>query len=87
MDQGQAAPLAHPAAATAPPVLPTPPPPPLAIPSAPSPPALPLEPEPSHAVLNFDDPNTRATATKLYNKAIALSRRCLSGKPTIWPFS
>ena len=24
----------------------------------------------SHAVLNFDDPNTGATATKLYNKAI-----------------
>ena len=24
-----------------------------------------------HAILNFDDPNTGATATKLYNKAIS----------------
>ena len=67
MDQGQAAPLAQAAAAAAPPLLPTPPPPPLAIPAAPAPPAFALGPGHSHAVLNFDDPNTGATATKLYN--------------------
>ena len=75
MDQGQAAPqpqkaapLAPPATAAAPLVLPAPPLP-LVVPLAP--PAFALGPGRSHAVLNFDDPNTRATATKLYNKAIA----------------
>ena len=73
MDQGQAppqqaAPPAQPAAAAAPPVLPAPPPP---LPVPPAPPAFALGPERSHTVLNFDDPNTGATATKLYNKAIA----------------
>ena len=76
MDQGQAAPQPHqaappaqPAAAAVPPqVLPAPPPPPLA---PPAPPAFALGPGRSHAILNFDDPNTGATATKLYNKAIA----------------
>ena len=71
MDQGQAtpqqaAPLAQPAA-EAPPVLPAPLPP-LLVP--PAPPAFALGPGHSHTVLNFDDPNTGATATKLYNKAI-----------------
>ena len=75
MDQGQAAPqpqqaapLAQPAAAAAPPVLPAPPPP---LPVPPAPPAFALGPGHSHAVLNFEDPNTGATAIKLYNKAIA----------------
>ena len=75
MDQGQAAPQpqqaappAQPAAAVQPPVLPAPPPPLLA---PPAPPAFALGPGRSHAILNFDDPNTGATATKLYNKAIA----------------
>ena len=72
MDQGQAAPqqaapLAQPPTTAAPPVLPAPPPP-LLVP--PAPPAFALGPGHSHAVLNFDDPNTGATATKLYNKAI-----------------
>ena len=71
MDQGQAAPPAQPAAATAPLVLPTPPLPPPAIPAAPAPPAFALGPGHSHAVLSLDDPSTGATATKLYNKAIA----------------
>ena len=68
MDQGQAAPPAQPAD---PPVLPAPPPPPPAIPAAPAAPAFALGPGCSHAILNFDDPNTEATATKLYNKAIS----------------
>ena len=75
MDQGQAAPQpqqaappAQPAAAAAPPVLPAPPPP---LPVPPAPPAFTLGPGRSHAVLHFDNPKTRATATKLYNKAIA----------------
>ena len=74
MDQGQvapaaqqAAPPAQPAASAAPPVLPAPLPP---LPVPPAPPAFALGPGRSHDVLNFDDPNTRATATKLYNKAI-----------------
>ena len=71
MDQGQAAPLAQPAAAAAPPVLPAPLPPLPVMPTAPAPPAFALGPGRSHAVLNFDDPNSRATATKLYSKAIA----------------
>ena len=75
MDQGQASPHpqqpsppAQPAAAVLPPVLPAPPPPLLA---PPAPPAFPLGPGRSHAILNFDDPNTGTTATKLNNKAIA----------------
>ena len=69
MNQGQQAPPAQappaqPAAAAAPPTLPAPQPPP---PAGPAPPGSGL----SHAVLNFDDPNTGATATKLYNKAIS----------------
>ena len=71
MDQGQAAPLAQAAAAVAPPVLPAPPLPPPALPVAPAPPAFALGPGRSHAVLNFDDPNAGATATKPYNKAIS----------------
>ena len=76
MDQGQAAPPqaappAQPAAATAPLVFPAPPPPLPALPAVPAPPAFALGPGRSHAVLAFDDPNSRATATKLYNKAIA----------------
>ena len=75
MDQGQAAPQpqqaappAQPAAAVQPPVLPAPLPP---LPVPPAPPAFALGPGRPHAVLHFDDPNTGATATKLYNKAIA----------------
>ena len=75
MDQGQAAPPpqqvappAQPAAAVQPLVLPDTPPP---LPVPPAPPAFALGPVRSHAVLNFEDPNTGATATKLYNKAIA----------------
>ena len=75
MNQGQAAPPAQPAAppaqpavAAVPPVLPAPPAP---LPVPPAPPAFALGPGRSHTVLNFDDPNTGATATKLYNKAIA----------------
>ena len=75
MNQGQQAPPtqappAQPAAAAAPPVLPAPQPPPPAGPAQPAP-AFALGPGCSHAVLNFDDPNTGATATKLYNKAIS----------------
>ena len=75
MSQGQAAPPAQPAAppaqpavAAVPPVLPAPPAP---LPVPPAPPAFALGPGRSHTILNFDDPNTGATATKLYNKAIA----------------
>ena len=70
MNQGQQAPPAQPAAAAAPPVLPAPQPPPPAGPAPPAP-AFALGPGRSHAILNFDDPNTGATATKLYNKAIS----------------
>ena len=74
MNQGQQAPPAQappaqPAAVAAPPVLPAPLPPPAG--PAPPAPAFDLGPGRSHAVLNFDDPNTGATATKLYNKAIS----------------
>ena len=72
MDQGQLAPPAQPAATVAPPVLPTPLPPLPALPVAPpAPPAFALGPGHSHAVLNFDNPNTGSTATKLYNKVIS----------------
>ena len=75
MNQGQhappdQAPPAQPAAAAAPPALPAPQPPPPAGPAPPAP-AFALGPGHSHAILNFDDPNTGATATKLYNKAIS----------------
>ena len=69
--QAQVVPLAQPVVAAAPPVLPAPPlPPPPAVPAALPPPAFALGPGRSHAVLNFNDPNTGNTATKLYNKAI-----------------
>ena len=71
MDQGQPAPQAQPAAAVAPPVQPPPPPAPPAPPAALAPPVFALGPGWSHAVLDYDDPNTGATATKLYNKAIS----------------
>ena len=77
MNQGQGqqappaqAPPAQPAAAAAPPALPAPQPPPPVGPVPPAP-AFTLGPGRSHAVLNFDDPNTGAMATKLYNKAIS----------------
>ena len=70
MDQGQAAPLAQAATAAAPPVLPTPPLPPPALPAARAPPAFTLGPACSHAILNYNYPNTGVTATKLCNKAI-----------------
>ena len=75
MNQGQQAPPAQappaqPAAAAAPPALPAPQPSPPVGPAPPAP-AFALGPGRSHAVLNFDDPNTGATATKLYNKAIS----------------
>ena len=68
MDQGQQTLQAQPAAAAAPPAQPPSPPSP---PAPPAPPAFALGPGRSHAVLVYDDPNTGATATKLYNKAIA----------------
>ena len=68
MDQGQQAPQAQPVAAAA---LPPQPPPPPAPPAPLAPPAFALGPGRSHAVLDYDDPNTGATATKLYNKAIS----------------
>ena len=74
MDQGQQAPpapQAQPAIAPAPLVLPAPPLPPPVVPAPPAPPAFALGPGRSHAVLHYDDPHTGATATKLYNKAIA----------------
>ena len=71
MDQGEAAPPAQAAAAAVPPVVPAPPPPPPALPASPAPPAFALGPGHSHAVLNYNDPDTGATATKLYNKAIS----------------
>ena len=75
MNQGQQAPPAQsppaqPAAAAAPPALPAPQPP-LPAGLAPPAPAFTLGPGRSHAVLNFDAPNTGATSTKLYNKAIS----------------
>ena len=72
MDQGQLAPMAQPAVAAAPPVLPVPPLPLPAMPAAPAPHAFALGPGHSHTVLDFDDPNTGAMATKLYNKVISL---------------
>ena len=71
MDQGQAAPPVQATATVAPPVLPAPLPPLRALRAAPAPPAFALAPGCSHAILNYNDPNTGATATKLYNKAIS----------------
>ena len=71
MDQGQPAPLAQPSTTMALPVLPAPPPPLPAIPAALAPPAFALGPGQSHAILDYDDPNTGAMVTKLYNKAIS----------------
>ena len=67
--QAPPAPQAQPAIPAAPPVLPAPPPP--VVPAPPAPAAFALGPGRSHTVLDYDDPNTGATATKLYNKAIA----------------
>ena len=81
MDQGQPAPPAQPAVAAAPPVLPAPSLPPPALAAAPpAPQAFSLGPGRSYAVLNFDDPNTGATATKLYNKAISPLEEKFDGK-------
>ena len=83
MDQGQQAPpapQAQPAVVQAPPVLPAPPPPPPVVPAPPAPPAFVLGPGRSHAVLDYDDPNTGATATKLYNKAIAPLEATFNGE-------
>ena len=74
MDLGQQAPQApqvQPAVAQAPLVLPAPPLPPPVVPAPPAPPAFALGPGRSHAVLDYDNPNTGATAAKLYNKASA----------------
>ena len=68
MDQGQHVPAAlqaQLAIATAPLVLPAPAP----LPVVPVPPFA-LGPGRSHVALDYDDPNTGATTTKLYNKAI-----------------
>ena len=71
MDQGQQAPQAQQDAAAAPPEQPPPPPAPPAPPAPLAPPAFALGPGWSHAVLDYDDTNMGATATKLYNKAIS----------------
>ena len=74
MDQGQQAPPAppaQPAIAVAPPVLPAPPPPPPVVPATPAPPAFALELIRSHSILDYDNPNSGDTATKLNNKAIS----------------
>ena len=83
MDQGQQAPpapQAQPAIAAAPPVLPAPPPPLPVVPAAPVPPAFALGMGCSHAVLDYDNPNTGATATKLYNKAISPLEKKFDGE-------
>ena len=76
MNQGQQAPPAQApptqlAAAAVPPALPAPRPQPPVGPAPPAP-AFALGPGRSHTVMNSNDPNTGATATKLYNKAISL---------------
>ena len=74
MEPGDPPPPAQAAAAAAPPALPGPPLPPPAVPAPPAvaaPPAFALGPGRSHALLDFDNPNAGATATKLYNKAIS----------------
>ena len=70
MDQGQQAPQAPQAQ----------PPPPPAPPVPPTPPAFALGPVRSHAVLDYDDPNTGATAIKLCNKAISPLEEKFDGK-------
>ena len=80
MDLAQAAPPAQPAVAAAPPGLPAPPPPLPVIPVAPAPPTFALGPGRSHAILNFNDPNTGAMATKLYNKVISLLEEKFDGE-------
>ena len=70
-DNTPPAPPAPPAIAAAPPVLPAPPLPPPVVPAAPEPPAFALGPGRSHAILDYNDPNMGATATKLYNTAIS----------------
>ena len=77
MDQGQQAPQAQRAAAVAPPAHPPPLPAP---PAAPAPPAFALGPGRSHAVLDYDDPNTGATAIKLYNKTISPLKEKFDGE-------
>ena len=69
--QAPQAPQAQPAAPAVPPAHPPPPPAPPVAPVPPAPPVFALGPGRSHAVLDYDDPNTGATATKLYNKAIS----------------
>ena len=54
-------------------------PPPRVVPAPPVP-AFALGPGCSHAILNFDDPNTGATTTKLYNKAITLLETKFDGE-------
>ena len=96
MNQGQQAPpaqvppaqpaaVAPPPPPPPPPVLPAPLPPPAG--SAPPAPAFALGPGRSHAVLNFDDPNTGATATKLYSKAISPLDTKFAERPTTWQYS
>ena len=70
MDQGQQAPQA-PQAQPPPQAPPAQPPPPPAPQAHPDPPAFALGPGRSYAVLDYNDPNMGATATKLYNKAIS----------------
>ena len=67
--QAPLAPQAQPAIAAAPLVLPAPPPP--VVPAPPAPAAFALGQGRSHTILDYNDPNTGDTATKLYNKAIA----------------
>ena len=84
MDQGQQAPpapQAQPVITQAPPVLPAPPPPPVVPPVPPAPPDFALGPGRSHAVLNYNNPNTGTTATKLYNKAITPLEEKFDGEP------
>ena len=80
MEPGQPAPQAEPAATTVPQVLPQPPPALPVAPAAPAPPAFALGHGRSHAVLDYDDPNTGVTATKLYNKAILPLKEKFDGK-------
>ena len=84
MNQGQQAsptqaPPTQPAAAAAPLALPGLQPTPPVVPAPPAP-AFALGPGRSHAVLNFDNPITGATATKLYSKAISLLEGKFNGE-------
>ena len=79
MDQGQQAPQAP--QAQPPPQAPQAQPPPPPAPTAPpAPPAFALGPGRSHTVLDYDDPNMGATATKLYNKAISTLKEKFDGE-------